>query len=84
MSCRICGKPIPSYTVGDFFPSQCMGHNDPDRTYQPPVPIYQPHLKPCDHCYCKKSEDKGHKICCNCGNRQKISDMEISIQKFTQ
>lgn len=33
-------------------------------TYHPPT------SKPCDHCYCEFAEDKSHKICCNCRNRQ--------------
>ena len=36
----------------------------------------------CDHCYCKRTED-GHKQCCNCGNRQVITDMEMNIKKFS-
>ena len=27
--------------------------------------------KSCDHCYCKRGNEVGHKKCCNCGNEQK-------------
>lgn len=46
-------------------------------------PIGQPD---CQHCYCKKlnieygnTEKPDHKQCCNCGNKQKISDMEKNL-----
>ena len=43
--------------------------------------------KNCDHCYCKRISSTGdgkadHKQCCNCGNKQQISDMEMNIKKF--
>lgn len=30
----------------------------------------------CTYCYCKKTRDLSHKICCNCKNRQAVLDVK--------
>ena len=39
--CPICGKEIPNYSVGDFFPWQCMGHHNTQPYICPPYTLPQ-------------------------------------------
>ena len=78
MICQICGRSIPTYTVGDFFPWQCPGHTGGNYPNILPDSVYP--TKHCDHCYCKKDfemteewKKMPHKVCCNCGNKQRIT-----------
>ena len=80
MKCNICGREIPTYTVGDFFPWQCTGHCTPIIP-TPPVSIptwYEP-KEYCSHCMCKRCDSNGtevkdgdHKKCCMCGYRKLV------------
>lgn len=75
--CAICGKEIPTYSFGDFFPWQCLGHSYPvnsPSTFGFGSVIYVETTKKCEHCYCREEEIDGkkHKKCCMCGNRKLI------------
>lgn len=83
--CNTCGKQIPSYHVGDFFPdSQCLYYGNHPNTVIVPSPVIPPYMpwpappfynskEHCDHCYCKKetvNKTNDHKKCCQCGDRK--------------
>lgn len=62
----------------------CMVAGD----YDPSAFCKLPHLpigslnfvQPCAHCYCMITND-GHRVCCNCGNRQKIVSNTWSLDE---
>ena len=82
MFCNICGKQIPSYHVGDFFPdSQCLFYgNHPNEivNHYPvvnPLCCQGPLKNDCEHCYCQREtvyqgKPVEHKKCCQCGDRK--------------
>ena len=87
MTCQICGKEIPSYSIGDFFPeSQCLCYGNHPNMINPIsssiVWNTPPQIKQCEHCYCReiKVNENGiessygikHKKCCMCGNRKLV------------
>ena len=57
---NIAPKTLGEYKCCD----KCKWHECPNAP--------KPTPRPCEHCYCKKSNDQSHKKCCNCGNEQVI------------